>query len=359
MQKSKSVTIKTIADILKISPTTVSKALRDRDDIAADTKIKVKALAEKLHYYPNLMAKSLVSGRTHMIGAIVPELKTSFFAAAARGIYERAQAAGYMAILMVSDNNSENDRLSLQYLSSLPVDGILIAISPGHAGRMILERLHERGFPMVCYDRQIEGLEVSSVTIDDYKAAVLLVEHIIQSGRRHIAYLGKSSHTTIANARFMGYYETMQSHGLTPLDEYCIDIQVDQASGYKKIKELLASGLELDAVVCTSDLVALGVGQGVLEANLSIPDDIMLAGFGNIDQVDKLGVKYITIDQNPFAIGQKAVELVLQEIENKDRLHQVEHVVIEAKLVMRESLGASITTIRAAGECPKSSLSEP
>lgn len=345
MHKVKPVTIKTIADILKISPTTVSKALRDRDDIAAETKVKVKELAEKLHYYPNLMAKSLASGRTHMLGAIVPELKTSFFAAVARGIYEKAQSSGYMAILMVSDNSSDNDRLCLQYLSSLPVDGILIASSPGTGNRTILERLHERGFPVVCYDRQIDGLNFPSVAIDDYKAAVLLLEHLIQSGRRHIAYFGKSDLTSIASARFSGYYHAMQDKGLTPRDEYCIDIETNEASGYREAKELLASGLALDAIVCSSDLMALGVGQAVLEANLSIPGDIMLAGFGNIDQVDRLGVKYFTIDQNPFEMGQKAVELVLQEIESRNRPHEAEHIIIESKLIMRESLGASITSV--------------
>ena len=154
----KSVTIKTLAVECNVTPSTVSKALRDSSDISEETKRKVKKLARELGYKPNLMARNLVSKRSNIVGVIVPDVTTSFFGNTLRGINTRARNYQFETIILVNEENHKDERKNIEFLSNLRVEGMIIDSVPGDHNLDLLQDLSESGMPIVFIDRKCEAV---------------------------------------------------------------------------------------------------------------------------------------------------------------------------------------------------------
>jgi len=332
MNRRRKVTLKTIAEHMNLSHTTVSKALRDGSDISKETCARVKKVAKELGYRPNLMARTLKNHCSHLLGVIVPDLRISFYSEAARGIYERARSQGYVAIIMVNDENPDTERSNLEFLADWRVDGLLINPAPGKQNYDLLTRLAEEGMPIICYDRRLDELNFSSVTIDDVKAASILTSQLIEDGCRDIVYLGPRTSISVVEDRFEGYKQALQAHDIPVADENIVHCELYRESSYKAMAATLQKGHPIDAVVCVGGLVAMGAGQAIMSSKRRIPDDIALAEFGDNNIVSRLGVPFYTINQNPHLMGSKAVDLLMDTIheEAKER-----HEIIDAKLLYR------------------------
>ncbi|MDZ7316005.1 MAG: LacI family transcriptional regulator [candidate division KSB1 bacterium] len=335
MPKRKRVTLRDLAALLNVTPATISKALRDADDISLEMRRRVKELAEEVGYQPNLLARSLVKQQSLMIGVVVPNLRISFFSEVTRGIYERARERGYEAIIMVSDEQAELERRSLQFLSSLLVDGILIDAVPGESNTVLLRRMRDRGIPIVAYDRLIDGLTVDAVTIDDAEASRKVVHRIYAAGKRQIAYFGPTENLYVARRRFEGYRQGLAEVGL-PFDEnLVVRCQVDVDDAERGMIDLLQRRVKVDAVVSIGGLVAFGAGRALLRSGKRIPDDVLLAEFGDNDIVARLGVPFLTVYQHPYKMGRQAVDMLLQRISAQSETPP-EHRIIPADLLYHE-----------------------
>ncbi|MBN1464974.1 LacI family DNA-binding transcriptional regulator [candidate division KSB1 bacterium] len=334
--KSNKVTLRDIARRMGMTPATISKALRDGDDISKETRKKVKKMADEMGYRPNILARSLVQRRSFMLGAVVPNLRISFFSEVTRGIYERARERGYEAIIMVNDELSENEERNLEFLSALGVDGVLIDAVPGSANNPVFERLVQRGVPIVAYDRQIDGMEFDSVTIDDEQAGFNVVEYLVQHGRKNIAFLGPTEKLFVGRGRFRGYKKALSHFNLAFDDRRVISCTLDSQDAESRLKAALDAGIALDAVICVGGLVAYGAGQAILQAGLSMPKDIMLAEFGDNDVVARLGVPFLTVYQFPYEMGQRAVDLLLRQVDFSEARKSPHHEVIDTKLIYHE-----------------------
>ncbi|MCB0748143.1 MAG: LacI family DNA-binding transcriptional regulator, partial [Ignavibacteriae bacterium] len=177
------VTIKTIAKKINVSPATVSKALRDSHDISDQTKLKIKNLAKKLGYKPNLMARNLVSKKSNIIGVIVPDISTSFFGLTVRGINYAARKHNYEVIILVNDEDHKVERKNIEFISNLQVDGILIDSVPGNHNLDLLEELSENGMPIVFVDRKCKKINADSVTTDDIKAGYTITKYFLKNNK--------------------------------------------------------------------------------------------------------------------------------------------------------------------------------
>ncbi|MDZ7345372.1 MAG: LacI family transcriptional regulator [candidate division KSB1 bacterium] len=344
MPKRKRVTLRDLAALLNVTPATISKALRDADDISLEMRRRVKELAEEVGYQPNLLARSLVKQQSLMIGVVVPNLRISFFSEVTRGIYERARERGYEAIIMVSDEQAELERRSLQFLSSLLVDGILIDAVPGESNTVLLRRMRDRGIPIVAYDRLIDGLTVDAVTIDDAEASRKVVHRIYAAGKRQIAYFGPTENLYVARRRFEGYRQGLAEVGL-PFDEnLVVRCQVDVDDAERGMIDLLQRRVKVDAVVSIGGLVAFGAGRALLRSGKRIPDDVLLAEFGDNDIVARLGVPFLTVYQHPYKMGRQAVDMLLQRISAQSETPP-EHRIIPADLLYHE-IGAEYDLVR-------------
>jgi LacI family transcriptional regulator len=331
----KKITLKDIATILSVTPATVSKALRDCDDISMKMKAKVLKTARDLSYRPNILARTLISNRSKILGVLIPDLRISFFSEAVRGMYEEASRKGYETILLVHDENKDKEKEKLEFLSDIRVDGILLNAAGGKCNYQLYRKLAEEGIKLVCWDRKLDNLGYKSVTIDDKRAAYDLTTKIINQGRKKILFLGPNIGITVAKDRFEGYRLALEEHNIIYNPELVLQTFRNYADSYKKMDSFLNKSIQIDGVVSVGGLITYGAGKAILDHNLSIPEDIILGEFGDNEIISRLGVPFYTIHQNPYRIGKAAVDLLIKMIElnvNENSLHDI---IIDSKVIER------------------------
>ena len=211
--KFEAVTIKDIAKALGISTSTVSRALRNSYEISIETKQLVLDCAEKLNYRPNPIALSLKERRSRSIGVVVCEIANNFFSQVINGIESIAYDRGYNVIISQSRESYDREVIDLQYLASRSVDGLLISLSTETNDMSHLKALHEKGFPIVFFDRITEEIDTHKVIVDNFKGAFDATEHLIKNGYRRIAAVTNSEFLSITTERMAGYKEALQMNG--------------------------------------------------------------------------------------------------------------------------------------------------
>ena len=204
-------TIKDLARKLGVSPSTVSRALRDHPDISSATKRRVNEAAEKHHYQPNQLAQSLQKKRSNTIGVIVPEIRHHFFSNVISGIEEIAYEHGYTIMVCQTYENLAREILNVQALVANRVAGLLIAISSETTEYEHLSGVIRQNVPLVQFDRVVETLDTGKVVVDDYAAAFGATEHLIASGYRRIGHLAGQEGIALNRHRFEGYRDAMHA----------------------------------------------------------------------------------------------------------------------------------------------------
>lgn len=338
--KFEAVTIKDIAKALGISTSTVSRALRDSYEISPETKKLVLECAEKLNYKPNPIALSLKERRTRSIGVVVCEIANSFFSQIINGIESIAYDKGYNVIISQSHESYERELTDLQYLSSRSVDGLLISVSTETNDMSHLKALHEKGLPIVLFDRVTNEIETHSVIVDNFKGAYEATEHLIKNGYKKIAALANSEFLSITTERLAGYKEALLSHGIPVNDKY-IEHCFYGGMMFSEIEEAVNKLLTLkerpEAIFTGSDKLTTGCLKTLHRRGLKVPDDIALVGFTNSDITELLNPPLTIVRQPAFEIGKDATELLLQLIESKRPVKQFEKRVLTPELIIGES----------------------
>jgi len=329
--------MKDIAQDLGVSIVTVSKALRNHPDIADATREKVLQRARELGYRPNLMARSLVTGRSSLIGLVVPDLVNPFFAEIAKYLAIELKKHKYFIIVASSDGDPEMERDEIEHLLDLRLGVLVVASSQDHADS--LRAVVAQGTPVLLLDRFFPGFASNFVGANDYKMGVLATEHLIANGFRRIAHL-RGPHNNIGDQRFAGYRDTLAAHGIGLRDEYVIELQKADTEGRTignaAVKQLLALDPRPDAIFCYNDNSAVGAIDAVFEAKLSVPDDIAIIGCGNFHYDDLIKVPLSSVDQSTMEMGQRAAKLILSMISGNTSARP-RRIVIEPKVVVRES----------------------
>lgn len=339
--KKDQVTIKDIARELGISPSTVSRALKDHPDISPETKKAVNRLADELNYQPNSIALSLRHSRTHTIGVIIPEIVHFFFSTVISGIEDIAYSAGYSVIISQSNESYEREVRDTRALFNNRVDGILISMSLETKDFSHFEMLHDRGIPIVFFDRKCEAFKCSTVLVDDFKGGYQATEHLIDQGFTRIAHLAGSMNLDITNERFRGYRTALEDHNL-PYDPTLVITNnglTDEKIAMNITKELL-DNLEQppDAIFAHNDITALGAILAIQERGLRVPEDIGVVGFSNWQFTSLTHPTITTISQPGFEMGQEAARLLIKEIEAKDdEVIEPVHTTFQTQLIVRKS----------------------
>ena len=330
--KFEATTIKDIAKALGLSTSTVSRALRDSYEISEETKKLVLECAEKLNYRPNPIALSLKERRSRSIGVVVCEIANNFFSQIINGIESVAYERGYNVIIAQSHESYEREIMDLQFLASRSVDGLLISVSTETNDTAHLKSLHDRGLPIVFFDRILEGLETHSVGVDNFKGAYEATEHLIKSGYKRIACLTNSEYLSISNERLTGYKEALLSYKMNVKENY---IQHCFYGGM--INALVTQKQKPDAIFTTSDKLTTGCLKTLHRRGLKVPADIALVGFSNSDIAELLHPALTVVRQPAYEMGRAATELLLQQIESKRPIKQFEKRVLLPELTIRHS----------------------
>lgn len=340
--KYNQVTIKDLARELGISPSTVSRALKDHPDISPQTKKAVNELAEKLNYQPNIVALSLRQSKTNTIGVIIPEIVHFFFSTVISGIEDVAYSAGYNVILTQSIESLQREMLNMKTLFNSRVDGMLISLSRETASFDHIEGMLAKGVPMVFFDRVYDHPSANKIIVDDFSGAKEATLHLIQQGCKRIAHIEGSPNLGITKQRLEGYLEALKEKNM-PIDRSlifpCPDATIE--AGKEVTEKILEGGNLPDAIFATNDPVAMGAMQAIRNKGLKIPKDIAVVGFSNWLFTSMMDPPLSSVDQPGYEMGQEATKLLIRQIEAKSKDDnddpQPETKILKTRLVARES----------------------
>jgi LacI family transcriptional regulator len=334
MQKRK-VTIKDIAKELGISPSTVSRALKDHPDISPATKKAVNELAEKYHYTPDPIALSLKSRKSKIIGVIVPEIVHYFFSTVIHGIEDVAYRSGYNVMVCESNETLGQEVQNVEALLSSRVEGILVSISKETTTCDHFRKIQEADVPLVFFDRICSDIETDRVVVDDEEGAYQAVSHLIDMGCKRIVHLAAPDHLSIAHQRRKGFIRAMEDRDMN-LHSGSI-VKCDTIEDARNvIPEMLTSPEPPDGFFAVNDLTAAETLKIVKSHGFQVPGDIAIFGFTNGQISDLTDPTLSSVEQHGFEIGKEAARLLIDRLQKEDAYPPITRV-IETKLALKGS----------------------
>jgi len=338
--KFDAITIKDIAKALGLSVSTVSKALRGSHEISGETKKTVMAYASEHNYKPNPIAQSLKRGRSKSIGVIVCNIDNNFFSQVINGIESIAHQKGYNVIITQSQESYEREVANSEHLSSRSVDGLIISLSAETRNVDHLVKLHEKGLPIVLFDRVTDQIPTHMVIANNYKGAYEATRHLLQQGYQRIAHITSSGSLSITLERLEGYKQALKDAGILPDERY---IKFCQHGGMipEETRQALTELLELkdgpDALFTASDRLSTTTISLLRKLSIAVPEKIALVGFTNSISAEIFNPALTSVVQPALEMGQIATDMLIQLIESKRPVTQFQKRVLETELKIRDS----------------------
>ena len=311
----KETTLKEIAETLGISITTVSKALKNYPDVSEKTRKAVLALAEELNYTPNSFAVNLRTKESKTIGLIIPEVVHHFFSNVINGIIAEAEKNGYLVIILQSNESLELEKKQVALLVNKRVDGIIMSLSNESNNDFHIKEILRKEIPFVQFDKISKLIPSSKVIINDQKAAMEAVQHLIDKGCKKIAHIRGPENPQNAIDRFIGYKKALEKNGI-PYDSKlvysCKNVTFEE--GIEFAKQIVDEHPDVDGIFVITDLVAVGVLAYFNEKGIQVPNQIAVIGFSNWFMSQVITPKLSTVDQPSYEMGVAAFSLLLEEM---------------------------------------------
>lgn len=338
--KFEAATIKDIAKALKLSTSTVSRALRDSYEISDTTKKKVRDYALQINYRPNPAALSLKEKRTLSIGVVVSEIANTFFSQVINGIESIAYKNGYNVIITQSKESAERERMILDYLASRSIDGLIVSVSSETKDFTTLEQLHEKGLPIVFFDRVVKEINTHKVTTDNFCGVYGATQHLIKNQYKRIAAIANAANLSITKERLEGYKKALEENKIpynTSLVKYCDHGGLMMEEVITAVTELLSLKKKPDAIVLLADKITTETVRILKDKKIKIPRDMGIIGFNNSNYTSMMSPSLSVISQPAFEMGEKAATLLLNLVESKRRITDFELVRLAPDIIIRES----------------------
>ncbi|MDX9770044.1 MAG: LacI family DNA-binding transcriptional regulator [Tenuifilaceae bacterium] len=333
--KSPNVTIKDIARLLGISPSTVSRALKDHPDISQATKDQVNKLAAEMNYRPNPIALSLRNRRSNVIGVVIPEIVHFFFSSVISGINKVANEHGFSVMVSQSSEDFEKEVEVCETFRHSIIDGLLISVSKHTTEYEHLRRLDEEGIPVVFFDRMIEEFNADRVLINDYEGAFEATQYLIVEGRRRIMHFAGPQSRLIGKNRLKGYLEAHRKNGVV-IDESLVINCDNFESALVQTQRIIDEGVKFDAIFTVNDFTAAGVVKTLVKNGIKVPEDVSVIGFGNDYMAEMIEPTLTTVCQPGFTMGEKAMQMLINRI-NSEKTLEPKTEVLPTKLIIRNT----------------------
>lgn len=333
------ITLKHIARELEVSISTVSKALKNSNEISRDTKDKIQAFAKLYNYQPNNIAISLKNKRTKNIGVIIPDIVHHFFTTVFRGIEKYANEHGYNVIVVVSDESFDREVVNMEMLANGSIDGFIMAL----AGETQLKNdfnhlkeVTEQGMPLVLFDRVTDEIRCDKVVLNDAQIAYEATMSLISDNRRKIALLTTDNFFSVSKSREEGYRKALEESDI-PLDENLI-LRLPHDEDMDGIEPFLSNN-SMDAVLSVNEIFAIHFMSLAQRKGFKIPRDISVIGFTDGKLSKYASPTLTTVAQHGDKMGMMAAKLLIEKVENdfdeEEEVFVTE--VIEATIIQRES----------------------
>jgi LacI family transcriptional regulator len=335
------ITLKHIAKELDISISTVSKSLRNSDEISQETREKVQAFAKLYNYKPNNIALSLKNKKTKTICILIPEIIHHFFATVISGVEHIANQHGYNVLVCLSDESFDKEVINMEMLANGSIDGFILSLSKETQQRKDFHHISEvinQGMPVVMFDRVTNDILCDKVIIDDNLAAFNATQFLIDKGFKSIGLITTIDYVSVGKLRTDGYHKALLANDI-PLDENKI-LKIEDTNNFEDAVFDLIKNNDLDAIFAVNEIFAVTAIKVARKLNLQVPQDISIIGF-----TDGIISKYssptiTTVSQNGIKMGEKAAKMLIEKLETEEDENYEEQYkteVIETELVQRES----------------------
>ncbi len=327
--------IKEIAKITGLSLATVSRVFNDSTLVSPKTKEKVLKAAQELDYQPNIMAAALRSGKSKIIGVIVPEVNNFFFSGIINGIEKMVSDSGYNIIIAQSHESQEKENEALNSFLKLKVEGILLSISKETSDLSQIQKIIKSKLPIVFFDRVPNLKNINSVMLDDYTGAFMATNHLLDQQCKHLIHIVGDTKVSIFKERQKGFNDAIVKRNDKNLKGESITLSSNLKEDIGLIKKLLKDKPNIDGVFAYGDEIGLHVLNLLKELNIQVPKQIKLIGFGNADFSNLTQPKISTIDQECSQMGEQAASILLKNL--KDKSASLKTKVLSPRLVVRDS----------------------
>lgn len=334
---SHKVTIADIARKLSIAPATVSRALNGHPAISEKTRKLVEKTARKLQYKRNNIASSLRSGKSKLIGVIIPSAEINFFGSVVHGIEKLANEKGYNVLIYQSNESHEQERKGLETFLHARVDGILVSIAKDTTEYDHFLDIREQGIPIVFFDRAKEELDIPAVVVDDFKGGYAATEELLEQGYKRIAHISGPAHMDVFKKRLQGYQAALKAHKIPFDPALVVEGYVSIGSGQQATELLMRLPEPPDAIFAVEDFTALGALKQLKTIGKKVPQDIGVVGFANEMFGEHITPSLTTFDQQTVTMGKEATDLLLQLLDSSSKTIAQQKIMLEPIPVIRDS----------------------
>ncbi|MGV3466304.1 MAG: LacI family DNA-binding transcriptional regulator [Heyndrickxia sp.] len=333
------VTIRDVAKLAGVAPSTVSRVIANNPRISDSTKKKVREAMDYLGYHPNINARSLAARSTQALGLVMPSsankaFQNPFFPEVIRGISTKAHEKGFALYISTGMNEEEIFDGVVEMVQGRRVDGIILLSTS--MDDKIVEYLYLSHFPFTVVGKPFKYEDkISHVDNDNYRAAGELTKHLIDLGHERIAFIGGSLNLVMTTDRLLGYERALRNAKIPFREDYIIHEEFLKEGGSGAVEALMALKEPPTAFVVMDDLMALGVLGMLSEKGVSVPDDVSVVSFNNVMLAELANPPLTSVDINIFQLGYTAADCLLDSIENEDK--KPERIIIPHKIIDRMS----------------------
>ncbi|MCC8188167.1 MAG: LacI family transcriptional regulator [Bacteroides sp.] len=328
------ITIKDIARALGVSPSTVSRALKNNPDISQETRDAVHKYAREHNYKPNVLAVNLRASRSNTIGVIVPQLVHHFFSCVLSGIEEAAARHGYNILVAQSNELYERETKIVHSFLAARVCGVIASLAKDTSQYDHYQELLNNNIPVVFYDRICTGINTERVVVDDYAGSFAAVEYMIQTGCKRIFFYGAAPHLEITKNRRNGYLDAMKRYRI-PVDESMILLCDTREEAIALTPALLEGEDRPDGFFAINDETASGILYACKLVGLKIPEEVSICGFTDGAIAQSTDPKLTTVEQRGEEVGKCAIQILIEKIEKENIQQKGANKIVKTNLVVR------------------------
>lgn len=320
--------IREVAKIANVSPATVSRVMNGTARVDDEKRERVLKAIKETGFVPNEVARSLFRKSAKTIGLVIPSIENPFFTHMASAIEKEADANGYRVILYNTDSNFEKEKAALQMLSSMNADGIILT----RIDEKLLPYVEATNIPAVVTDSLfLGGKDITYVYSDHYQGGRIAAEHLIDCGCKKIVCVRGVQTIASARARYMGCQDACKEKGV---ELNTVDCDYTFQNGLRAAEELLEKYPDVDGIVASNDMVAISIYKVLKKNNISVPEQVQLIGYDDIEIASIMTPELTTIKQSVKTIGKKAAELIIFDREKET---EENNYIFPVKLVVRET----------------------
>lgn len=336
-KEGKEITIYDIATKLKLSPSTVSRALQDHPSISKKTKKRIFELAEEVGYRQNHFARNLRSDKTLVLGVIVPRLNSNFMSSAIAGMEMIANEHGYSLLISQSSESAIKEAASAKTMFNSRVDGLLVSLAFDTESLEHFDSFFKRNTPVFFFDRTMPHDSSTNILIDNYRAGYNVTRHLIEQGCKKIVHITAPPRQNVYRDRLAGYKGALADAGIAFEEDNVIITDLTQDAGYQTAHKIAGWEQRPDAVFVANDSCAIGCMLALKEKGIRIPEDIAFAGFNNDPVSTVIEPNLTTIAYSGYEMGQVAARHMINHLKGTFPIDPTNTIILRSELIIRAS----------------------